>query len=163
VKNVGLRSGFAAAVLAMSCVSSAAGVIVPGQGMAGVRLGMSEGQVRAKLGEPAQITHATGALGSVVTRLHYPRADVDLQSLGGHPLVIRVLTTRPGERTESGVRVGSTLAAVERLAGARCWSEAGRQYCGIGNRVKPSSHFTMFWIGARQRVTLISVSLVVNS
>jgi len=89
--------------------------------------------------------------------------DVDLQKLAGQLLVISILTTHPGERTASGVGVGSRMTAVERLRGARCWQEGTSRYCGIGDRAKPLSRFTMFWIGAKQRVTLISVSLVVNS
>ena len=67
------------------------------------------------------------------------------------------------KRTASGVGIGSPIAAVERLRGAHCRREAGGRYCGIGNRDKPLSRFTMFWIGETQRVTLVSVSLVVNS
>jgi hypothetical protein len=95
--------------------------------------------------------------------MHYRRIDVDLQRLDGRLAVISVLTTRPAERTESAVGVGSPIAAVERLAGAYCWWEASTRYCGIGRRNKPLSRFTMFWIGADRRVTLISVSLIVNS
>jgi hypothetical protein len=165
VSNARWRSAAiaAAAMCVLSVASPVAAVIVPGQGMAGIRLRMSESQVRARLGEPARITRTRGALGNIVTRLHYPRVDVDLQRLDGQPLVIRILTTRPGERTASGVGVGSTMTAVERLKGARCWWEGGAHDCGISNRAKPLSHFTMFWIGAKQRVTLISVSLIVNS
>jgi hypothetical protein len=153
----------AAATFVLSAASPVAAVIVPGQGMAGIRLRMSESQVRARLGEPPRFTCTRGALGNLVTRLHYPRVDVDLQRLDGQPLVIRILTTHPGERTASGVGVGSTMTAVERLRGARCWREAAARYCAIGNRAKPLSHFTMFWIGAKSRVTMISVSLIVNS
>ena len=69
----------------------------------------------------------------------------------------------PGEETASRVGVGSTLAAVKRLSGAYCWWEAAAHYCRIGSRAKPLSRLTMFWIGATQRVTLISVSLVMNT
>jgi hypothetical protein len=131
--------------------------------MAGIKLRMTEAQVRAELGVPARITRRRGALGSLVTRLHYRRIDLDLQSLGGSPVVVRVLTTRSGEQTASGVGVGSTLAAVKRLSGVYCWWEQAAHYCRIGNRAKPLSRLTMFWIGAKQRVTLVSISLVVNS
>jgi hypothetical protein len=165
VSHAGLRFGAAVAAVTfgLSVASPVAAVIVPGQGMAGIRLRISESQVRARLGEPPRITRTRGALGNLVTRLHYPRIDVDLQKLGGQPLVIRILTTYAGERTTPGVGVGSTMTAVERLRGVRCWREGTARYCAIGNRAKPLGHFTMFWIGAKQRVTLISVSLIVNS
>jgi hypothetical protein len=131
--------------------------------MDGIKLRMTEAQVGARLGAPARITRSRGALGSLVTRLHYRRLDVDLQRLGGSFVVTRVLTTRQGEETASGVGVGSTLAAVKRLRGAYCWWEAPAHYCRIGSRAKPLSRLTMFWIGEKQRVTLVSVSLVVNN
>ena len=150
-----------AAVLSIAVPASA--TIVPGHGMARIALRMSEAQVRARLGAPARVTRWRGALGSVVIRLHYRLVDVDLQKLGSRPIVVSVTTTRPGERTTSGVGIGSPISAVARLPGAHCWREARRRYCGVGNRDKVLVRFTMFWIGETQRVTLISVSLVVNS
>jgi hypothetical protein len=164
VRAMLLRPGLGLALLAaFSFAAPAAATIIPGRGMAGITLRMTESQVRGRLGAPLVITRTRGALGFLVTRLHYRRIDIDLQRLDGKPVVIRVLTTRPAERTESGVGVGSPLAAVEGLAGARCWREASTRYCGIGRRDKPLSRFTMFWIGADRRVTSISVSLIVNS
>jgi hypothetical protein len=104
-----------------------------------------------------------GALGHLVTRLHYRQFDVDIQRLAGTPVVTRGLTTHLDERTPSGVGVGSTLTAVRPLGGARCWWEAEAHYCGIGNRDKPLSRFTMFWINEQHRVRLTSISLIVNS
>jgi hypothetical protein len=164
VRAVLLRSALGLAMMAVLCFAApAAGTIVPGRGIAGITLRMTESQVRSRLGGPLLITRTRGALGFLVTRLHYRRIDVDLQRLDGRLAVISVLTTRPAERTESGVGVGSPIAAVEGLAGAYCWWEASTRYCGIGRRSKPLSRFTMFWIGADRRVTLISVSLIVNS
>src|SRR5712691_3413685 len=102
-------------LLCAAATSSAA--IVPGRGIAGVALRMTEAQVRTQLGVPLRITRTRGALGFVVTRLHYRLVDVDLQRLADRPVVIHVLTTKAGEATGSGVGVGSPLAAVERLRG----------------------------------------------
>jgi hypothetical protein len=49
------------------------------------------------------------------------------------------------------------------MNGVHCWWEATSHYCAVGNRMKPLSRLTLFWIGPKQRVTLVSVSLVVNS
>ena len=160
--RLGLAVGLAL-IASVALVAPASASIVPGRGMAGVGLRMSETQVRARLGAPARITRTRGALGFVVTRLNYRLIDVDLQRLGGKRVVIRVLTTHPGERTASGVGVGSPVAAVQRLPRVHCWWKGGAHYCGIGSRAKPGSRFTMFWISARQRVALVSVSLAVNS
>lgn len=124
---------------------------------------MTESQVRAKLGRPTRITQSRGPLGVVVIRLYYERLRVDLQGLGAEPVVVRILTTRPTERTASGVGVGSTLTAVKQMRGVHCWWEAAEHYCAIGNRNKPLNSFITFWIGPHQRVNLVSVSLVVNS
>jgi hypothetical protein len=141
----------------------AAATIVPGREIAGVNLRMTERQVRAALGAPVRITRWRGALGVLVTRLRYRLLAVDLERLNHRPIVIKVLTSRRDERTASGVGVGASVAAVKRLPGARCWWEGSAHYCGMGNRNKPLSRFTMFWIGRTQRVTSISVSLIVNS
>jgi hypothetical protein len=124
---------------------------------------MTEAQVRAEVGAPARVTRSRGALGFVVTRLHYRGLDVDLQRLGGRPVVIRVIATRAGERTHSGVGVGSSLAAVRLLPGVRCWSDGVDRYCGSGRRNTPLAPVTLFWIGARVRVNRVIVGLVVNS
>jgi hypothetical protein len=150
-------------VVAALLAASAVATIVPGQGLAGVRLRMSEAQVRAALGAPLTVTRTRGALGFLVTRLHYARVTVDLQRLGGEPVVVRVLTTSPGERTASGVRVGSPIAAAARLRGAHCSSQpAGQRYCRTGNGTKPLSRFTLFE-SRSGRISLVEVALLVNS
>jgi hypothetical protein len=153
----------AAAAAASILATSTAATIIPSQGMAGINIRMTEAQVRARLGTPTTITRSRGALGNLVTRLRYRSVDLDLQTLNGNPVVVRVLTTRPGEQTASGVGVGSNLAAVKRLRGAHCWWEATAHYCRIGDRDKPLGRLTMFWIDAKERVALVSISLVVNS
>jgi hypothetical protein len=150
------------ATATLFAVAHATATVAPGRGIAGVTLRMTEAQVRAQLGLPLRVTRTRGALGFLVTRLYYPRVDVDLQSLVTRPVVIRVLTTRRGETTTSGVGVGSPIAAVEHVRGVHCWRETGMHYCGLGER-KPLRPFTLFWIGAAAHVTLIEVSLTVNS
>jgi hypothetical protein len=156
----------AVALLAVCVIARpAAATIVPGRGIAGVSLWMTEPHLRERLGAALEITRTRGALGFLVTRLHYRQVNVDLQRLGGKRVVVRILTTRPGERTQSGVGVGvgSRLAAVQRLRGVHCWWEGNAHYCRIGSRERPLNRFTIFWINAHQRVSLVSVSLVVNS
>jgi hypothetical protein len=131
--------------------------------MDGIKLRMTEAQIQARLGIPARIRRSRGALGILVTRLHYPRLDIELQRFGGRLVVTRLLTARPGETTASGIGVGSTLASLKRMNGVYCWWDAAAHYCRIGSPATPLSRLTMFWIGAKQRVTLVSVSLVVNN
>lgn len=159
---VAVAAAAAAATVALFAVADAMATVVPGRAIAGVTLRMTEAQVRAQLGAPLRVTPTRGALGFLVTRLYFPRVDVDLQTLVTRPVVIRVLTTKRGETIAPGVGVGSPIAAVERVRGVHCWWEAGAHYCGLGER-KPRRPFTLFWIGAHARVTLIEVSLNVNS
>jgi len=158
------RRLFGAVCLTVACLAGpAAATIVPGQGIAGVRLDMTEVQVHAILGPPGRVTRSRGALGTVVTRLHYPRIDVDLQRVAGKkPVVVRVVTTTPRERTPSGVGVGSRLGAVARLSGSRCWAEGTTRYCAVGRRNRPLDRFTLFWLGDGGRVTRVVVALVVD-
>ena len=163
MRTLRVRLLLGACLIALWPAASAAASVVPGEGIAGVRLRMTESQVRARLGPPVRVTTTKGALGFVVTRLHYRSLDVDLQRLDRRPVVIRVLTTRRRERTPSGLGVGSTLAAVLRLPGVRCSTQPPLRYCGVGRLNAPLGRFTLFWIGARGRVTTVSVALTVDS
>jgi hypothetical protein len=149
----------------LALAAPAAATIVPGGGMAGISLRMTVGEVRGMLGAPERIRTWRGALGTLVTRFSYSWGDVDLEALRRNavPVVVTVSTTRVGEKTASGVGVGSPVSTVKRLREARCWWEGSDHYCGIGNRDRPLSRFTLFWIGANQNVKSISVSLIVNS
>jgi hypothetical protein len=153
----------AATLAALAFAAPATAAVVPGQGIAGVELRMTEAQVRAAVGPPLRVTRSRGALGLLVTRLHYRGLDVDLQRLDGQAVVTRAIATRAGERTRSGVGVGSSLAAVRRLPGVRCWSEGADRYCGSGDRNTPLARVTIYSIGAHDRVTRIVVGLVVSS
>jgi hypothetical protein len=124
---------------------------------------MTEAQVRAAVGPPVQVTRSRDVLGLVVTRLHYRGLDVDLQRLRARPVVVRVITTRAGERTAAGVGLGSPLAALRRVPGIRCRSDGAETYCGSGNRDTPLARYTLFWIGPHARVSRVIVGLVANS
>jgi len=148
-----------------TCLALPAGAtIVPGQGLEGVKLGMTASEVRAALGPPRAITRTRGALGFLVTRLHYDRLTVDLQRLNRVPVVIRVLTTKAGEQTRSGIGVGSPVAAAARLPGAHCYTQTPTErYCLIGNAKRPLSRFTVFESTRDRKITLVEVALAVNS
>jgi len=153
-----------ALVVAMCLVLPAGATIVPGRGLGGVNLGMTASEVRAALGPPRTITRTRGALGFLVTRLHYDRLTVDLQTLHRVPVVVRILTTTPGEETRSGIGVGSPIAAAARLPQAHCFNQAPTErYCRIGDAKRPLSRFTLFESTRDRKVTLVEVAFVVNS
>src|SRR5207244_9311419 len=98
----------AAALLAALLLAAPAGaVLVPQQGMAGVRLGMTQAKVRAKLGKPAAVKHGSNDFGSY-TELRYPGLRVTFQ---GNATVTAIRTAARRERTIRGIGVGSTVAA----------------------------------------------------
>jgi hypothetical protein len=90
--------------------------IVIGRGMAGVELRMSESQVRAKLGAPAQVA---GRL------FHYPLLDVRFGTHG----VASLATTSPRLKTRGGLGVGTPVAKLQRLRGLFCDLEPGGGSC----------------------------------
>ena len=79
----GLYLAVAAVTVTLFLASPGGTVIVPGQEIAGIRLGMTGAEVRASLGRPARISEWRSALGTRIEGLHYSHVDVDLQHLNG--------------------------------------------------------------------------------
>ena len=99
-----------AAVLAAAVTTGTAGAqILVQKGIAGVRLGNTEGQVRAALGRPQSIT-----LTSQPTRLKHLifASGTTVSIFRGSGRVVNVDTINRRERTPSGVGIGSTKTAI---------------------------------------------------
>jgi hypothetical protein len=126
--------------------------------MAGVRLGMTQAQVKAALGEPLRVVTGSSEFGPY-TEFRYPhRVTVSFQ---GHALVTAIQTSGSFERTANGIGVGSTEAQVEaNVPGARCVVELGFRHCYVG-RFEPGRRVTDFVIKAG-RVTRITVGFVID-
>jgi len=140
------RVAAAAAFLALMLASPSGAAIRPQQGMAGVWLGMSKAQVRAKLGRP---------IGSGGGRVYYARVWVGFR-LGR---VTEVTTTHTNERTRAGIGVDSTEAALERAYPAVvCAPSGGFRRCRLGGG-QPGTRATDFVIG-HGRVLQITVQLL---
>lgn len=151
-----LRALVLAAVAAAAVVlaAPAAAVIHPGQSIAGVELGMTKGEVRAELGQPAQVLRQRNAFGPVTT-FRYFRLRVTFQ---GDRNVTAVKTTRKRERTPRGVGVGSTKAQLlARVRGVRC---ATHTLCEKG-RLVPGTRITVFRL-FDGRVTSVLVGFVID-
>jgi hypothetical protein len=120
-----LLSLLIASALALS--SGSAGVaaapqgVIPGIGIDGVRLGMSQAAVRSVLGAPTRTSTATGCCGPI-RELDYSKLQLAV-SFFGSPFrhVSWITTTSPVFRTPTGGRVGSTKAELkDDVAGLQC-------------------------------------------
>jgi hypothetical protein len=144
-----------AAVLALAAAGGAA--IVPQKGIAGVRIGMTQGKVRSVLGAPTSAKHGRNDFGRY-TQFRYPGLVVTFQ---GNSSVTDVSTTRKSERTAAGVGVGSTEAQVKaKVNGVKCKTESGFRHCYLGAFL-PGHRVTDFSIKNR-RVTRVDVGRVID-
>ena len=134
--------------------AAAAGLIVPGKSIRGVKLGMTQKQVRFLLGTPRKGVHGSNEFGSY-TELRYATIEVSFQ---GETAVTNIATTSAADRTAGGIGVGSTKAAARKtFPGLRC---EGR-VCSLG-RFLPGARVTSFWFTSAGRVGEVSVGLVID-
>ncbi len=130
-------------LLALGVPAGLSAAIVPNQGMAGVKLGMTRDAVKAALGEPLRIIHGTNDFGSY-TEFRYPfLVRVTFQ---GDATVSAVSTTGNHERTGSGLGVGSSERSLRSgLGGLRCETIGDFRHCYFG-RFTPGRRVTDFRI-----------------
>lgn len=132
---------------------SAHAAIVPGKSIAGVKLLMTQQQVKNLLGEPGETITGSNEFGEF-TVFKYRRLRVTFQ---GNANVTAVKTTRRSERTSKGIGVGSTRAQVKkRVTGVVC----ERRICTKG-RLQPGRRVTVFRLFHR-RVTSVLVGFVID-
>ena len=147
----------AAAVLAGVLAFSAAATIVPQQGVAGVKIGMTQAKVRSVLGAPKSVKHGSNDFGKY-TILKYGGLQVNFQ---GNATVTAVSTTRTSEQTASGAGVGSTEAQVKaKVKGVKCATDSGFRHCYLG-KLAAGHRVTDFSI-KRGKVTRVDVGVVID-
>jgi hypothetical protein len=149
-----------ALALALLAGSMATARIVPQRGMKGIRLAMTEREVRQKLGRPDRTVARRYEIMGRARLLVYGRTSVLLRAASSR--VVSIQTTSRRERTSRGVGVGSTQAAVRRrVRGARCRTERGYRHCWVGTWLI-GRRITDFAISRRGRVTRVTVGYVID-
>ncbi len=146
-------------VLLSALVFSSAGAaaIVPQHSIAGVSIGMSEKQIRAKLGPPSRVRTGSNDFGPW-RQLVYRRVLVSFQ---GWNEVTGLRTTLPTQRTAGGLGVGSTLAQLRKgLTGETCRREFGVHHCWVG-RWDAGRIVTDFRL-EKERVSSVSIARVID-
>jgi len=148
-----LAATAAALFVALAFSAPASAVLILQRGMAGIRLGMTQAKVRAKLGKPRSVVHDSNDFGNY-TELHYRRLRITFQ---GNSTVTAIWTGSPGQRTRRGIGVGSTVRAVRaRVPDVRCT----RGHCYLG-RFLPGRRVTEFFL-RKGRVSAIAVGFVID-
>src|SRR5436190_10401834 len=142
----------AAAATLLLAASPAHAVIRPQKGMAGVRLGMSQTQMRGVLGSPVRTKQGQNDFGPF-TQFVYPHSIA--VTFQGNRRVTGVSTRGRTEKTERGVGVGSREADVQAKVGhVRCETIARSRTCHVG-RFEPGRRVTVFLISKRGHVATV--------
>jgi hypothetical protein len=126
------------------------------RGIAGARLGATRAAVRAALGSPTKVIGGSNDFGPFVRYTYRGGLRVFFQ---GKTRVTSVFTSGLGDRTASGVGVGSTEAAADALSGVKCETIAGVRSCHTGSFL-PGRRVTDFRI-VSGKVASVSVGLVI--
>lgn len=133
------------------------GRIVPQQGIAGLRLGMTQAQVKAKVGLPRRVERGANEIGSYSTYLY---RTYTVTFFAG-PRATQIETRSPQERTAGGIGVGSTRAAVKAgVRGVRCVVEFEYDHCYVGTW-KPGRTITDFALRSG-RVWRVAIGYVID-
>jgi hypothetical protein len=134
-----MRRPATAALVAVLCllvvgVAVSGAKIVPQKGIAGAKLGMTQKRVLKKLGEPDRDRIRNNPFsGEDYIELKYGRTWVSFSGTVDSSEVWGVSTKDRGERTASGVGVGSTKKQVKAgVKGVTCANEFGIRHCYVG-------------------------------
>lgn len=155
MRRLAVFGGIGCCVLALA--GSAAATIVIGRGIAGVRLGMSQPAVRAKLGKPAKVVKAKNEFGPY-TEFRFRGYVVDFQN---NETVTSVATTLAREKTPAGIGVGSTWAQARRkVPHLTCTGAPALGDCHVG-QLLPGHRVTDFFFKAG-KVARVLVGIVID-
>lgn len=153
-------AGLAAVASLLLLAASASATIVPQRGMKGVRLDMTDRQVRDRLGRPDRIVFRRDQIIGRTKVYHYGRTTFLFTV--ERPRVLDIATTSPKERTSRGIGVGSSEAAVRaKVPRVRCKTEFGYHHCYVGTWL-PGRRVTDFAISRTGRVKRVTIGFVID-
>lgn len=161
MRHSGIRwSGLlAATAITLASASTAEAVIQVQKGITGIRLGMSQAQVKAGLGSPARTKLGHDDFGPFTRFLYRGAITITFQ---GDASVTEVTIAGDTDRTVSGVGVGSTEKQVKAgVRGVKCQTLAGARDCHVG-AFRPGRRVTDFTLGPSGRVTRVSIGIVID-
>jgi hypothetical protein len=151
-------SAAAAATAALALPAAAPALVQVDRGIAGARLGNTIAQVQAALGRPTSVRNGRNDFGRFRQETYGGGLAVFYQ---GGRTVTSVATVGLGDRTASGVGVGSSESAIRSgVRGVRCETIAGFRSCHTGQFLA-GRRVTDFSI-RRGRVTRVTVGLVID-
>ena len=153
-------------LLAVACLLAAApgagAVVVPQEGMKGLKLGMTVAEVRGVLGAPDRFRTVRNPSIGRIREWRYGLTRVSFDGTGRSARVLAMDTRSRAERLAVGVGVGSTRATVRRrVEGVRCLVEFTYDHCFLG-AFRAGQVVTDFAIDRRGRVARITVGRVVD-
>ncbi len=150
---------FAAVAVLLGTAASAQALIRPQKGMAGIRLDMTQDQMKAVLGEPASVKQGVNDFGGY-TQFVYPRKlTVTFQ---GNTRITGISTKGRSERTARGIGVGSTENDIlAKVTHSRCDTIASVRTCHVGNFL-PGRRVTSFLMSRRGHVVSVTIGFVVD-
>lgn len=147
-----------AAALLLFAAPAADAMIQVNRGIAGARLGNSKAQVKAALGKPAKVKISSRDFLRI--REYRFRGGIRVFFVGDED-VTSVETTGLGDRTATGIGVGSEEAAVKRkVPGVRCETIEASRFCETGDTSEAGERGTRFYI-KKGRVSRVSVVFVI--
>jgi hypothetical protein len=150
-------AGIAIVACALAAAPPASSAISIGRGIAGVRLGMRQALVRARLGTPLRVDVGKNEFGTY-TELRYRGYVVDFQN---GSTVTSIATTLARERTASGIGVGSLWSQVRaRVERVRCEGTSILGDCHVGDFL-PGRAVTDFVV-SKSRVVRVVVGYVLG-
>src|SRR3954453_12283152 len=144
-------------ILFFALAGPAAAMIQVDRGIAGARIGATRAAVRAALGSPTKVSGGSNDFGAFV-RYRYPGGlRVIFQ---GKTRVTSVFTSGLGDRTASGVGVGSSEAEADAVPGVKCETIAGSRSCHTGSFL--AGHRVTDFVISGGKVASVTVGLVID-